>query len=700
MFGLNAARLQAIVDADIHGATANLTKVDTLTRKTAASMDRSTKQAAAGFAQVDKAVGNMAGGLGGMAMMMGVSGLVALATGAVAGSIALVKMGEESAQIEARFIGLGGGALKAKEALKAMDEAIGGAMTRDEKMGAIAQITSLELSKSAEETANLVKWSLTLGDATVSQAQRIDSLTQVLVTGRTQGLRAYGISAAEVEQRAKELMETTAGLSDLEAKQAAIKEQLAAKYDLVSEAGGKAATKTQELGKAWEDLKDRVADSINASVVIDVITNFIRKITPGSGIESGGETFWTQNLLGEGGSNTEAYERALKNLAEAKFYVNWATKEGTSLEKASAAAKLSTAQAAASVAFSLMEEAAGTMDVHKAMEIAASAIDAVTEAQSDAAAAADAFNKASFPLAGRFQGGTSVWDQWQMGLEQSPEWKAHEELLEKTKEDDKTRATAAASSYESAMKAASSRIGGYISEAMGIAKGLFDVTGGNPNAAGKNGAFENLYRGLDVAKLGEASPWAAVLGMSQEEALRLTGMAEKGLWTPEVVKAFVNVDALVAQAKEAKMAETLTNALADQVAKAAGVDNKIARAIIGTEDSAKAAGKSLVEKVAEGAKAAKLTAVSTVEDIARAMMNAMQRVLTGAVIGTVGSSLGVPASGFTPGAPSGYGASSRSVYMGGDTYHMFVSDVGVAVSLSAQIASYRRQRLDTAMGAV
>ena len=108
---------------------------------------------------------------------------------------------------------------------------------------------ALGLANSAQGAANLANIAINLGDKTQGAAQRIEGLTQVMVSGRLVGLKNYGISMQEVNALALEMQRETAGLSDIQAKQNAIMQIGTQKLNDYTAAGGEAVTKTQELTK-------------------------------------------------------------------------------------------------------------------------------------------------------------------------------------------------------------------------------------------------------------------------------------------------------------------------------------------------------------------------------------------------------------------------------------------------------------------
>jgi len=266
-------------------------------------------------------------------------------------AFALSDMREQSEMVEARFRAQVGGAAAATEAFDEMNRALGDALDRDEKMIAAGQIMGLGLADNAKDVAELAKQAAYLGDKTQSVSSRIESLTQVLVTGRTMGLREFGISTAEVNQRVDELKVAQSGLSDIEAKQIAIKEALTQRLaDYIAE-GGKAATTTQELNSAWRTLKDTAADRVNLEAVVTIIT----KITKGATVAIGPE-----------GQTEREYERAFQNYALAVRDVEVAQRQlgqsATTWAKENAQANLEAAQAVEAEALAALQASQANQD--------------------------------------------------------------------------------------------------------------------------------------------------------------------------------------------------------------------------------------------------------------------------------------------------------------------------------------------------
>lgn len=121
-------------------------------------------------------------------------------------------------------------------------------------------------------------------------------------------------------------------------------------------------------------------------------------------------------------------------------------------------------------------------------------------------------------------------------------------------------------------------------------------------APGANGPFENLYRALDVAVHGESSPWAKVLGLTQEDARRISEQFQKGLFTPEVI-ALIDKDKLKAVIQEQIAAEQSLEQFSDQLAGELGVDPAVIQRAMGGTIAYKGMGAQAGEYFQEGLKA-------------------------------------------------------------------------------------------------
>jgi hypothetical protein len=252
-----------------------------------------------------------------VARFAGPAGLGLAVAGAAKLAFELGVMGMESTQVEARFTAFAGGAARAQGYLAGMDTALGNALTQDQKMGAVSRITSLELAKTGDAAANVAKAAVILGDAHTSATARIEQFTQMLVSGQTRGLAAYGISMQEVKQRAEELRYANEGLSSSEATAAAIMEVANRKVKDVIAAGGGASTAIEDFRNAWEDLKDATGSKIQP--VVEPIIKTATTVVQGATHVTNGPTAeeLAQNSVARAtDSVTLANERLAYSLAE------------------------------------------------------------------------------------------------------------------------------------------------------------------------------------------------------------------------------------------------------------------------------------------------------------------------------------------------------------------------------------------------
>ena len=697
-----AARLFVTVDGNTTKATAAMANLDKQVKGAAAGLDKNTKGAAQSFKDLDGVAQGLAGNLGslsGVMGMLGVAGVGALAAGAGRALLSLEKMREESAQLEARFAAFSGGAAQASAAMQAYDTTLGNALTTDQKMQAASTLLGLGLAKTATEAAELTRQALTLG-------MGIDTLAQALETGRASGLVQYGISMQQAKDRAQELQAATKGLSDTEAQAIAIKEQLAAKSKAVADMGGQAATASERLANAWDSFMDQVADTVNLEGFITGLESSITRLTQmleGASNAGSNEAQAMQDRLSylldlqkrwESGEriyrfNAQANQREIEYLRN--LTAEWgdagvtaATKTANAMPKVETAVKNVSAALQSSITW--FGEFAGFAE--------SAAMWAKGQPLTQAGKMQDEYGVSQDWI------GPTVLEYNKAGAERRLEAiraaEAANERIAKSAGDD----------YASEMRQAASKVEGYISNAIGNSKGLLDLTGGgkDPFAPGANGPFENVYRALDVAKLGDASPWAKVLGMTQDDAKRLSEQFQKGILTPEVISKLVNVDALVKSAQMEEQSKKLLEAFSQSIAKQAGVSVNVTNELLKVADAEKA-GKNMVEAAARGAEAAKASAVKKTEDIARAMIAGMIAVLnstnpaiaqTATAAATVVAGSASNTSGAGGKAPAS--APAKVVNMAGDIYSMNVADPGSAVLAAALIADRKAARLDAAMG--
>jgi hypothetical protein len=142
----------------------------------------------------------------------------------------------------------------------------------------------------------------------------------------------------------------------------------------------------------------------------------------------------------------------------------------------------------------------------------------------------------------------------------------------------------AASTWEREVKSRASTVQRAVQQAMNFSAALTPGGTTDPFAPGQNGPFESLYRLKDIATHGtDKSPWDEVLGVGQEQAAELVRKFETGI-IDDSVKQFIDKDALIRQIQEAKLAESLQQAFAEELALASGVETKSVLGLLGVAD--------------------------------------------------------------------------------------------------------------------
>jgi hypothetical protein len=143
-------------------------------------------------------------------------------------------------------------------------------------------------------------------------------------------------------------------------------------------------------------------------------------------------------------------------------------------------------------------------------------------------------------------------------------------------------AKASRSAWESAFEAIANSAESESSKAQDQLKKLLpdlNVGGLGNNKPGNNGPFEDIFRAADVAKLGQASPWAEQIAKQlgvdpsevQAKAQETVTAFAQGFRTPEVRK-LINEAMLVDQVQQAEAAKASLDSWGKEIAKEAGVN--------------------------------------------------------------------------------------------------------------------------------
>jgi len=147
--------------------------------------------------------------------------------------------------------------------------------------------------------------------------------------------------------------------------------------------------------------------------------------------------------------------------------------------------------------------------------------------------------------------------------------------------------TAAARDYAQKMataaREAASEIARYLSEGQNFSIGLGDLRGGNPNAPGKNGAFEDIYRlqaWLNDGSWGDVGQKLA--GGDKEKARKIVQDFQNGIFSPDVI-ASINVDDLAKQAQMMSLADKTQSAFVQALSDKSGASADIVGTLLGTK---------------------------------------------------------------------------------------------------------------------
>jgi len=526
-------------------------------------------------------------GLGSLTGLLGGAGIAA-AVGTVGRlAVEMGSLGEQVQRSETYFRTFSGSAEAASANLQAVQQATDGALSSQAAMQAATKLLSMGLATNAEELAKISRMAVLLGGDTRNASEAINEFSLLLANQSILRLDTFGISGAKVRERIDELTSSTAGLSREAAFMQAVMEEGTRKVNDLEAANVTAGTSTDRLQAATANLKASLAELVAQpyTVTVNMVTegvNVLDSIVSGS---------WREDTEAPILLALDRVKQAEAELKVAKEERAAAGREGLSTElmalyeqavrDAEAAlkganAELGVAQAAARPTTSSM------LDLADAYTRVADEANAAAAAQ---AAQAAAPRTAGYDNTARIAQGYA----YQSEAERNMEEYLRKRHATQRAEEERTAAASlrlaqstankAASAWESAFQRVSGRISGYLSQGMSQAEGLFDLT---PDLMqpGSNGPFENLFRTLDVAKLGGASPWAAQLGLTQEEARKIGADFQRGIFSPEVI-GLVDVNALINEAQMAQLAEKSKEAFANAIAQRAGVGTNVVSALFG-----------------------------------------------------------------------------------------------------------------------
>lgn len=554
-----------------------------------------------GFGRLGEALQGV--GLGGIVGAASVAGVAALGAGAAKAVIELGNLGQTVRQQRAYFEVWSGGVEQATRNLDAMRRAVGSSMTDSEAMGGANKLLSMGLAKNADDLERLSRMAVMLGGSTRTASESIEEFSLLLANQSILRLDTFGISGAKVRARIEELQKATPGLSREQAFLNAVMEEGARKVDALSAAGVRATTASQDLGAAWRGLKEEIAQGIDTSGPMQGIAQQITDLTRSMRIDSGrgsisdlkaeieslqqtmqrdlnGKPKWLQDWIQTASDIPEELQRLQKELYISETSAQkWGDVGAGASERVKEA--LQGAQGAVGDVNSELDASKAYWDAW-----AGFAEDAAFRASTAAYAARSAMGRGAIDgtTSGTFTEPTKT--RWGM----YGEWGSHftqtttaddpvKAWLKRQQDANKTAATDYQKAYERAAEKMSGRIQGYLSQGVNASIGLLD-TRRDIFKPGANGPFENLFRTLDVAKQGGASPWASALGLTQEQAKKISEDFQRGIFSPEVI-GLVDVDALVNEAKMAELAEKTQAAFAEKIAKQAGVKTNLVSNLFG-----------------------------------------------------------------------------------------------------------------------
>ncbi len=589
----------------LQGMTGQLTEADAAAANLANQFDSAGQVGEGVFRGLGVNVMQFAGPLG---IGMAITGVGKLA-------FSLSNMREQDERMTAIARARAGGAAELAAGYAEMDKALGGALVKDEKLMQFGNIMSLGLAKNATEAAELAKQAVYLGDGAQSASQRIEQLTQVLVTGRTQGLRDFGISVQDVNKRVEELKASQSGLSDAEAKGMAIREALAIQLTKVEAEGGKAFTSVEALGSAWSDLVSISAEKVNLEAVVNIITRLTRETTTAMQLTSP-----------EDQTRLEGMKSSLKDMQDRLTYIKdeMGAGRGTFLGIPMYETDYLEGQ--------IRKQKAAIADLQDTVDYSVyagmgAAIATTAKTALDGVAPMDAWTAAMLRAQAAAGGGLgfvttlpptvkvpTTWSldnpsRWGSPMQQmqgrqadaahSPAYLSFLETEDEIRTaNQKKMNEQIASAAEAAWRDAVGKVQTAFEDAIGYSKGLGSTWPGGaqgPLAPGANGPYEGVYQVKDVAinwgktdkpawvetlRTGEqvqrpaveVQAHAAKWGIgSQEEAIRLSRQFESKDYTELIARGIIDGPKLVAYFQTLGMTEKAADAIYADFAKKAGV---------------------------------------------------------------------------------------------------------------------------------
>lgn len=618
-------KLRAVVEAQTAAAQAEI-------RQFGATVSQTSDTAAQGLGRVSAVLkGDFSGallGLGATAAVVGAG--VAIAKVAVS----MDDMRQRAANVRKELTAYAGSATNANAATEAMLRATEGGISRLDAMANASKLMSMGLATTSDQVYQLSRMAVMLGDKTMNVTDRMASFNAMLANQSIERLDTFGISSGRVRERIEELQAAMPGLSREQAFVNAVLEIGAGKLEDVEAAGVTATTSMERITAAMGNLKQATADLVNVSSGADALARFLDTMAEGMA------TF-SNPLTPLSNARTEAIDawnkasdervRAEAALEEARTSAKYALTRNASVAyyqeqldtamaaEAQAAAEYDVAQAAYDAAAGQQAATTAAAALGSIASGVTSDLDGMTsslirnttwleefKAAADAVNAIEATKSATrarlnehIGVTERMAGGGTLPPP--APLRGSKAWndiQAAEirmaELRAMIAEQEAARLAAArgtntgiADDWQRRMEQAGDEAANsYRSEmqkGMNFSIGLNDLRpGGNqgPNAPGQNGAFEDIYRLQAFVSGGTWGETAAKYGLDKESATKRIQDFQSGKWTPEVMQ-LIDKDKLTQQIQDAQLGESMMNAVAADLAKASGADQRIVKVMLG-----------------------------------------------------------------------------------------------------------------------
>lgn len=564
---VTASRLRAVVSAETAQAQAQMKAFGRTVSDTAATSRRDLS----GLASL------VSGDLSGVFAAFGVGAAATAVAGMARMGVALNNQREIAANVRRELTAYAGSSTTAAAATRALLQATEGGVTQLQAMSSASKLLSMGLADSAEDVGQLARMAVMLGDKTMTAQQRMESFNLMLANQSIERLDTFGIASGRARQKIDELMASTAGLSREQAFVNTVLEMGAEKLDALEREGVEATTSVDKLTSAWGDLRQAAADKVHLQVVIggvaEAIGNLATAIGPGGAAER------------EYARAFDAYRQAVERTAQAQEHLGGWYAKVNPLARANYEVELAQAQAAEAAALASYRLAQELQDIALngdraagGMSRAATAAWALRAAQGQGGAGAPGTTTGTFTEPSKTRWG--LYTDWARQQQGSNAGDLVKDWIERVKGGN----TAVVSDYEKKMQDAFDDLAADYQSAMqegiNFSKGLSDLGGGNPNAPGQNGAFENIYRLQAFIKDGSWGETANQFGLDQGSAAEIVKKFQQGIWDQSVM-AVIDKGKLTEQIQNAQLGKTMMDAVAADLAKETGGDPKLIKAMLG-----------------------------------------------------------------------------------------------------------------------